>query len=389
VLDDLELGTNAQELARPAPEPAVCDVCRDDKYLRRCSKCKEAWYCGTECQETAWYKHKFCFRIGRELDSADYLVLDCYYDELPEEPSVLDDFGFRHFDDADSRPHVLGLFVGLVKYLKVGDRKLHRWQVERTLKQNIIAAYSTLPEELRGEYFAWFLNHDWIFNLAKPRSLSDLTDALKQLAVSVLDAEDRDTPVGALQPDAKQHAFLIYAQLLNGWHPRPGTLAWISLGFCTRPDEWAESPLGVMYQQLIEKCSFQEFWKAMDTPSMLRLLDKYGFTKTYKTFRHFESLMNGVNRNISVWALKEFCNMADPDPSRTVIADYGFMNCHNAKDRQDLKQAYQTFFQRWGDELELHAACCKGQIFEYVQSTQRLDPRFRQLMRNPYPLPDI
>lgn len=276
----------------------------------------------------------------------------------------------------------MGLFEGLVKHLKVGDRKLHRWQVKGTLKQNIIAAFSTLPADSRGGYYAWFLEHDWIFSHPEKRSSPNMMDALK------VDVEDRNVPLNALQPKAKRHACQFYDLSSKGWHPRPGMLTWIDLGFCTSRAEWEEGRLGEMYRQLIDKCSFREFWEAMDTSSMLGLLDRYDFTKTYKTFRHFEELMRNVRAIFSVWYLKEFCNTNEPYPIKAVIVDYGFMNCQNAKDRQVLKMAYQTFFEKRGDEMELHAACCKGQIFEYVHSTQALEPELRDLMRNRYPLSD-
>ena len=89
----------------------------------------------------------------------------------------------------------------------------------------------------------------------------------------------------------------------------------------------------------------------------------------------------------SVWFLKEFCNWEEPGPMKSVIVDYGFSNCNNPRDRLDLKEAYTMYFV-WRDEMELHAACCKGQLYEHVSATRPLDERLQCLMRNPYPLPD-
>ena len=364
----------------------TCDACHEVGQLQKCSKCEDVWYCGKACQKSAWIRHKFSCRIGRALDSADYLVLDCFADEYPQEPSVLEDFGFHHFHDFKSRSNILGLFIGLVCHLDVGDRQLHRWQIAGTLKKNIIAKFSILPQGSRGGYFPWFLEHDWIFEPAKTTTKHDQVSAWAKSANHILDEEDRARPLSQLQPEAKLDAFLFYSALLQGWSPAPGMPTWICLGFCTRRNQWAENQLAGMYQQLIAKCSFHEFWEAMGASEMLRLLDKYDLTKVYREFRNFEVLMKSIIRRPSVWDLKEFCQMDEPNPIKAVIVDYGFMYCKDAGDRRDLKRAYQTFFERGGDEMELHDACLKGSIYEYLRGKQPLEPKYRHLMRNLYPL---
>ena len=299
---------------------------------------------------------------------------------------VLRDFGFHHFHDAKSHSYIMGLFTGLIRYLDVGDRELHRWQVTGTLKENIIKRFSILPEGSRGGYYAWFLEHDLIFEPTENFTGRDLVSAWAKSANHILDEEDRARPLNQLQPEAKLDAFLFYSALLQGWSPTPGMPTWIRLGFCTRRDQWAEKRLAGMYQQVIAKCSFREFWEALDASKMLQLLDKYELTKVYKGFRNFEVLMEETPGRPSVWYLKEFCQVDEPNAIRSVIVDYGFMYCENAVDRRDLKSAYQTFFGRGGDEMELHAACLQGNIYEYLRGKQHLEPKIKHLMRNPYPL---
>ena len=43
--------------------PTVCTECdrkaSDEKPFPKCSRCKQAWYCSTECQKKAWKRgHK-------------------------------------------------------------------------------------------------------------------------------------------------------------------------------------------------------------------------------------------------------------------------------------------------------------------------------------------
>lgn len=124
----------------------------------------------------------------------------------------------------------------------------------------------------------------------------------------------------------------------------------------------------------------------MDTSAMLSLLDKYNLTAQRQSFRHLGTHMKEVGRRVaSVWYLKQYCNIDEPDPIGAVVVDYGFMNCHNPKDRLELKAIYQTFFERCRDEMELHAACLQNKIFQYIKKVQRLDERFRWLMQSPYP----
>ncbi|KOC69535.1 hypothetical protein WH47_05478, partial [Habropoda laboriosa] len=43
-------------------------LCHEDAK-NRCSKCKEAWYCGRECQVKDWTKHKsICDKLTKNLE---------------------------------------------------------------------------------------------------------------------------------------------------------------------------------------------------------------------------------------------------------------------------------------------------------------------------------
>jgi hypothetical protein len=51
----------------------------------------------------------------------------------------------------------------------------------------------------------------------------------------------------------------LYCQVLNGYMPDADEDNWISLGFCTAPDQEDASRLGHLYKSLIERCKFDEF----------------------------------------------------------------------------------------------------------------------------------
>ncbi|CAI7615684.1 unnamed protein product [Penicillium pancosmium] len=47
---------------------------------------------------------------------------------------------------------------------------------------------------------------------------------------------------------------------------------------------------------LIDRCNFQEFWKAMEQSDMVGLFDKYGLGHAIAKLRNFKPLMNIVGR---------------------------------------------------------------------------------------------
>ena len=205
---------------------------------------------------------------------------------------MLGDFGFNHFHGSHNHSQILGIFIALVTRLDVRDRSLHRWQRTRTLKENIIKTFSTLPKNLRGGYYPWFLKHDWILEPPGEELKSDLWEKTKQSATVLLGVEDSGIPIEELQPLEKRYNLTFYGLLQNGHRPPPEEPTWISLGFCKCRDKWAESRRAGMCRQLISKCSFREFWEAMNTSTMLSLLYKNDLGKTPRASRHFESLIS-------------------------------------------------------------------------------------------------
>lgn len=126
--------------------------------------------------------HKFSCRLGRPLDSADHLKLNCWDDRLPSEDSVLKDFDFCHFEDGRSK--LLGLFQGLVR------------QTCGTLRQNIIDQYSKIPESNRRGYYTWLLKQKHLFDATPPPIV--LQEDWLRLCRHHLDPEDRYKTLGKL-----------------------------------------------------------------------------------------------------------------------------------------------------------------------------------------------
>lgn len=57
--------------------------------------------------------------LRRALTPADYLYQDCLDGEMPEDPDVLESFGFQNLQSYNDRSKLLGLYQGLTKFLRV------------------------------------------------------------------------------------------------------------------------------------------------------------------------------------------------------------------------------------------------------------------------------
>lgn len=377
----------SSDAARPAFR--LCDCCGEQAGTIECSSCRSALYCSDSCRCDHSWRHKFnCNGFQGSLTSADYLRLDCIEDRIPTDPTVLEDFGYSTLSHSGDHSDLLGLYQGLFVNLGVASDEVHDWQVKGTLRQEITKHYEVLPKESRGGYYPWILNHECLFPPNSPSRLPRREQLARTLATcrDILATEDKDLAPQDLKPVAKQQAFFFYALMSKGWHPAPGLTTWISLGFCTAQYS-GESQIAEMYRLLIKKCTFREFWQAMEDSEIVALIRKYGFSEHYKTFRNFEGHMDGLRHgNASVWDLKEFCQTEEHVPLGSVVLDYGFYKCRSNGDRTALKAVYSRFFDQGTDEMELHRACLLNEIPEHVQKTQQLKSHLQSLMRNPYPL---
>lgn len=417
--DDYSINSLQQKIESQNRSSGECYRCYT-QTSRKCSACQRDWYCSEGCQKEMSMHHLFNCAIGRPINSADRLYLAIESDTLPDDPDTMRHFGFAYLTSGEDQSFLLGLYKGLM-YLQVSNDTIHQWRLEGSLESNIIKTYETLPEEMRGGYFPWFLSNKHVLRQPKDKPAEEIFQNWFDEARKHLSPEDRDKLPDELLPTAKRESFLFYALCLHHYHPRPNEELWYTFGFCVCRDEYRQGMLGGVYQRLlgvpsrsadltetaqIRPCTFEEFWKAHESGKLIQLMDAAGLKKERQDVelplfhdttvgQESESLLERYLvepriRRRSVWYLKGFVEEESvgtekPLLQQSVLIDYGFANCKTKLDEHELKTAYSRLF-KVSDPLELHDACIKGQIFEYARRHIKLEARYRRLMENIYPL---
>ncbi|KAF8558340.1 hypothetical protein OG21DRAFT_1504392 [Imleria badia] len=385
----------------------TCHLCHgnDDDFqeadLKRCAGCQKVYYCSTACQKEDWVRHIFDCKPRRPINTADYLALAVHQNLLPGHPQTCEDYGFNRTFTAEDKSKLGGLYIGLIKVLKIPPKTIHDWRVRGVLVDEIKATYYKIPEDRRGRYFPWFLQNEHIIAQAgQPLSAEALYDRAGAMLVKTwrfTGGSERDSPKEitaaiARKPNEEQDCHALYSLLLSQWRPAPNLGLWVYFGFASCTSQEEEMELAVEYQRLITMCTFKEFCDAYRTHRLLDLFHSKGLQGDNNRLR---DLLQGDGTK-SVWYLKqsivqENSTKEKSSMSPAVVVDYGFMNCRNDSERRQLKRVYKAFFDsRNGDPLALHEAAMKGNIHDYLSTVVQglKDPKFQRLMKNPYPLPD-
>jgi len=206
-------------------------------------------------------------------------------------------------------------------------------------------------------------------------------------------------------PASKQKCLQHYVMLLSSSHPGPKLDIWISFGYCVAKDLYWEMQIAGLYQDLIKWCTFDEFCEAYTKENLFNLIQDHGLVEKHSLLdrqmvrsppyhlRHL-SLVVAKTAWYLVWDLKRTVLGTSVAPVRSIVADYGFMNCMAQEEKEALADVYKAaFLHEDFDEVEMHEVCIKGQILEYVKRfvplRKKEEKLMRRLMKNIYPLPDI
>ncbi|KAI0338171.1 hypothetical protein BDW22DRAFT_1402300 [Trametopsis cervina] len=388
----------------------LCNYCDETEATRKCSGCMKLWYCSKECQVDHWPSHIFNCDPRRPINTAYHLTRAVYDDLLPTDTLTLQEWGLAKAALVSDRGcfMLFGLYAGLIKSGSVKPQQLHKWRIQGTLIQEIKASYEAMPVNSRGEYYPWFLEHQFI--LEDPTPTIDESqrhaDAMVRRAWTSIgksaNASMEDIrKFMETMPSAQRACFVFYGMILESSHPGPDSDIWIRLAFCTCSSQYGEMRLSEAYRKLMNTCTFEMFCESYAQGDLFSMLNKY--TPSSNTFddpnddflsREFlADVLGGMpHRNKSVWDLKQHIFSGNPDlPILPVTADYGFMNCKNAEETQKLLEAYKRFFDlRHANTLNLHRACVEGRLHSFLRNDMqlKLKPKklFARLLRNSYPL---
>ncbi len=358
----------------------MCSYCKTPlKTSIVCPKCDAYSYCNLECRHKHWMKHKFHCRLGRPIDEADHLVQYCHREQYPSgDEDVATTFGFRCFISAGERLRLFELYRKLITIGCVSDEELREAWKSNQLRAFILFRGSQLPPQVIKDDLTWFRSQD-CFAAGRVRDFGLILDSAQHVLGS--------GGFNELNTRQKQQAYLFYCQIRHGYIPDADEDNWLNLGFCTAQARNHRSQIGGAYAKLITRCTFEEFWQAIQKSTIVELFDRHGLTSRIEELRNFTILMQSVGKwHQSVWELKRFIQLPNAEPMRAVVADYGFMNCQNAQDRVDLRALYSRFFDMGFDEIRLHQACVEGRLASHMESVMGKLLLTRELLSNMYPL---
>jgi hypothetical protein len=324
---------------------------------------------------------------------------------MPDDPDVLEIFGFQNLLSYKDRTKLLGLYQGLVKYLEVTAEELNLWQQEKSLITNIIRVYSEPSSFGGGAYFPWFLQNTHILEDQRdPNDVKAYMHFIEQ-AQTFLEPDDQKKPWRELEPTAKQYSFEILLMALMGARPNPVQETWLKFGFCACRNEVEENKLSAIYTSLLtdqqkgclvpqhlrsKPCTFTEFWQAYESGGLVKLMkdrirNRFAEIGELPFVREYLSHPPS-NINFSVWDLKQFLEINDYTkypPIEPVRVDYGFLNCQGFEEICTLAEIYKRLL-RAANPLELHEACKENRLFELAQKYHSMDGNHRRLMNNSY-----
>lgn len=144
------------------------------KELPTCSKCHEVQYCNRECQRLDWVdrRHKYICETkeaaGKRLEDyfgkklrPNWTVYEledlCYSDFIPaqDQTKLRRDYGFVNCQSSSDEGKLLGVYQGLIKYIRVDMVELHKACEKNELFEFIKASFE--PREDKGGYYPWLL----------------------------------------------------------------------------------------------------------------------------------------------------------------------------------------------------------------------------------------
>ncbi|KAJ3504655.1 hypothetical protein NLJ89_g7824 [Agrocybe chaxingu] len=273
---------------------------------------------------------------------------------------------------------------------------IQRWKKEGILVQEIKKHFEAIPAVSQGSYYSWFLENQWVLD-DKPLDPEESNGKFLREGW-VFTGGDPNSPMYEIKstierwPKNKLICFHMCGIMLLRFHPAPSDMMWVPFGFCTC-DENSELELGGIYEELLKQCTFKEFYEAFESSQLIKLFQAKGWGPSIARFPYLEGVLEKSPNCPSVWELKQYLIMDAEGhlmpPLPTVSLDYGYFNCLNREEEEELSAAYRAFYaKRDADPLALQQAAVEGNIFEYMCGVVKLKNKktLRRLMKNRFGL---
>ncbi|KAJ7149221.1 hypothetical protein C8R43DRAFT_505180 [Mycena crocata] len=287
----------------------------------RCSACRKAWYCSKKCQREEWSGHLVDCNPGRPITSADHLRAAVHRKKVPENPEALSDYGFTRVDEMGGKA-LLDVYR-VVFDEGVHSRDINSWEKLGSLLKEVEKLLKRLETWKTQLVMPWFEAHRYAFDpaLPIPQEANPLLLAVEGAQVKLWNSVG-DFPsqsIGdirkAMNRDWSEERldFFLFRSTLELFHPAPSLDTWVDFGFCACHDESEEGFLNVTYQILVGRCSYDEFFEAYNTSTIIDLLDAKELRGRRMVLPYLEDVLSGSPRVFkSVWYLKQHTVLSRP-----------------------------------------------------------------------------
>ncbi|KAG6916485.1 hypothetical protein DXG01_006679 [Tephrocybe rancida] len=386
----------------------MCSTC-GESTRNRCSGCARAWFCSKRCQKELWPIHIFDCKTNKPIKTSYFLARAARAETLPIDSQTFEDYGFSRAVTMTERAHLTRLYRVLFCTLRANPKDVNNWLVNRTLLKEIKSTFDRSPVEAKGYYYQWILENQYILDDSLPLP-ADPVEHQEEALIEVwrfTGGSSKDTPddisdaLDSKLPSTTRSCHSLYCGLLIDpmYLPSPLFECWVDFGFCACHDEWGESQLGALYRQLIQRCTFKEISEAYETGQLIRLIDSRGLQSRRSGFPFLEGIVSQLPVKL-VWRLKRLVEITAEQievmpalrPPRAILLDYGFVNCVDESETEDLKAVYKQVFDTRTNPLVLHEACMQGKLFDFVEKTvpskkKLTRKQLRRLLKNPHSAP--
>ncbi|KZT40169.1 hypothetical protein SISSUDRAFT_540726 [Sistotremastrum suecicum HHB10207 ss-3] len=312
---------------------------------------------------------------------------------MPSDPLTLQHFEFFRGPNPRAAA-VFEMYTDLINELGVRPTKLNTWRENGTLIKEIKQAFKRIPpEELATRSYALYLEithrNDRTFYPSELEIESCLwlvgAEFGGKLLIKSLEEfkgllRDRLTPMSVTQINAQT---LYGAVLATPPHaPPPEHTAWLVFGFCAC-NELNEGILIYIYQTLIRVCTFAEVDAALESCSMISLMDSKGLKPwRIQLGKELEEVMStGPKSFLPVWFLKNHL-LAEKESVDVAWRLFGYPNCRNAGERSALDSVFRKLLLTpEAKPLELQDALLNGTLYEYASARIEMKSKDRKLYR--------